>query len=288
MFHQLQSLKIADESNGSVVDAQRTLTGSEQVSPAKNLRILGKPASHGLQEIDSEVSTQTDEDESDAASQSSRASRYDEMGSFIAFDAEFDDAESAASRRHGRSSGLVKKKIGKTVRASSSEKRSSSERLPRQQKRPSNMIKELLPHNEDVNKKTRYDNQEPLLENINDYKPTRSQQRFLDNKPVSPKTYDEKKLMDEQFKKIRGRKVYYSSHMQTTPKHSSLARKAKISPHQIKQMTKVESRKTSSLKASDRIVEIQAEMNLDDWRKWDERKCKSKPKYSSCSACYSR
>lgn len=251
MSRKPQSLKMADISSRSIVDTQEIM-------------------------VDPSLSTQTDEDESNAASQSYRAPRYANIGNFV-----IPDAESATPPRHGRSSGLVNnEKIGKTVRASSPEKKPGRESPLRKRRRTSNMLKELLPHNEDVTQSTRYDNLEPLLKDIDDFKPTRSQQRFLDNKPIFPMTYDEKKLMERQLHKNRDRKVFFSSQNQTPPKRSGLTRKAKTSPQQITQTTtKVEPRKASSPKASDRIIEMQAKMNLDDWRKWDERKSKFKPRF---------
>ncbi len=174
-------------------------------------------------------------------------------------------------------SGLVnQQKIGKTVKSSPTKKSPVKKTARSKKKDQRNMLKELLPFNEDVVKPTRDGISKPWID-ISKIKLTRAELRAFQkagqDKPLSPrKTYNEKALMGEQMQKIRGHKGFFPTN-KTTRKSCRLSNGNTGNSQ--------EPRKDSGPKASHEvIIEIQAQMALDAWNAWDVRKGK---RNSSCA-----
>ena len=203
-------------------------------------------------------------------------------------DPECQTAARVSQTRVGRSSGLVnKQKIGKVVKDSRKNSKVSSEKTPPSKKRPgSRMLDELASHIEDVVKPTR-DNMAGPLFNYETVKLTRKQKRELDlakqDRCLSPRgTYNVKLLMEEQNRKIRGRKVFYNTEaIQKSPRFTTVAQ---ASTNQTTQKAKARSQQPSDTEASDLtaldpkpsdiIIHGQAIMAEKAWTEWTKRKSK--------------
>ena len=208
-------------------------------------------------------------------------------------DPECGAAASVPRKRIGRSSGLVKKeKIGKTVKGarknSEAPIKKTSPSKPSKKKPGSRMLDELASHIEDVVKPTR-DNMAGPLFNYDTVKLTRKQKRELDlakqDRCLSPRgTYNLNLLMEEQHRKVRGRKVFYNTEEETirrSPRFTAAAQtstsrtttKAEAQPQQT---SDPKASKISSLepKPSDIIIQTQAIMAQQAWIEWTKRKSK--------------
>lgn len=259
------------------------------VSPGRS--VSPNNLTSNAQELDQNLSTHTGRDQQDFASLIDRAVGTSEIQSQSddgLADFVEDDFESVAPSHktrasRGKSSGLVNtQKIGKTVKASPTKTSPIRKTLSSKKKGGRDMLKELMSHNEDVEKPTREDVSSPLFD-TSFVKLTRANSRALhiakqDKLPSPRKTYNEKELMEEQMQKVRGQKTYYPTDEQTPRDNSRLSNTltgaAMTTPYVEAQMTTVQPRKTSGQEAVDRLKEMQAKMALDEWDKWDTRKGK--------------
>lgn len=283
--------RLANGPSGTFYRETRCPPNSRQISIASSELFVSPEDSDNLnsplsnvQELDPNLFTQTDNVQHDSASlidrdlvTSESQSRLDEDLDDIVIEDDFGSV--AASRSRGRSSD--KQKIGKTVSASPTNISPIKKTLSGKKKGPRNMLKELLPHNEDVSRK----DTSTLLNDTSGVKLTRAETEALriakqDKVPSPRKTLNIGKLMAEQCQHDRDQKKYYPTNEQTPRKSTRLsgskAEAAKNSLLVDAQMTTVQPRKTPDQKAVDAVMEIQATMALDEWDKWHSRKGKCK------------